>query len=624
MNKKIMTCVARALLLLTPSVSYGAHYHPPHTDGVETYYHPKDLERYLADLTPEEQGPLFAKEGAIDWWTDARFGIFVHWGPSSMLECSMSWGRQGPRPQHPTDGKVTKGISQDVYDNQYKKLVAADFNADEWIKLVKDSGAKYFLFTTKHHDGFSTFDTAVSDYDIMNTPFGRDITKEIVDACRKYDIKIGFYYSQPDWNHPLYVAGENEKYCEEFLFPQIRELMTNYGKIDVMWFDGLGRHPDTWDSPRLLKMIRTLQPDIITNHRFGHPPWHMGDFDGPERSIGRFQTNRPWETCTVIGGGWAWMGDAPAMPLPQAISLLVRCAGGGGNLALGVGPTGDGVFLPDHAKRLREMGDWLGHYGESIYGTQGGPYIPGIWGASTSKDNTVYLHVLASWNGVLELPSLPAKIKSLEVLTGGNAEFIQTSEKLTIKMDPANINPVNTLIKLTLDRPASEIAAIQTLNTPVSIGAEATASSERSPNKSAQNVVAADATEFSEGIFVKNTWGPASKDAQPWLQLKLTASKSVSQLKLMEGKFGSGSRVQSYEIQAKVSTRDEVERGWRAEGVTAVTEGSGNEWKTIHAGQSIGGDCNILLAAPVTSDTFRLRILKWDGHMDLNSLELYE
>jgi len=588
--------------LLVATVSFGAHSHPLHTDGIESYYPPKELAQWI-ETVPEDLRPyLFASEAEMEWWTDARFGIFVHWGPSSMLECSMSWGRHGPRPQHSTDGKVTKGIPQEVYDNQYKLLEAADFNADEWIKLVKDSGAKYFLFTTKHHDGFSTFDTAVSDYDIMNTPFGRDITRELVDACHKQGIKIGFYYSQPDWNHPLYAAGENEKYCKEFLFPQIRELMTNYGKIDIMWFDGLGRNADTWNSGELLKMIRTLQPDIITNHRFHHPPYHAGDFDGPERSIGRFQTNRPWETCTVIGGGWAWMGDAPAMPLPQAISLLVRCAGGDGNLALGVGPTGDGAFLPDHKKRLLEMGDWLGKQGESIYGTHGGPYIPGIWGASTHKDKVVYLHVLASWNGVLTLPALPAKIQSLDVLSGGTAEFVQTAESLVIKMDPAQMDSVDTLIKLTLDRSASDIAPIKTVGEPVSIGATATASSERNPSKSAQNVVAANATEFSEGIFVKNTWGPDSKDAQPWLELKLAKPATVSQIKLMEGKFGSGSRVQEYVVEAKVS----------------------GDWKIIHSGQSIGGDCNILLKEPETSDTFRLHVLKWDGYMDLNSVELYE
>jgi len=593
------------ILYLCFLCSFVAHVqasHPVHTDGVEPYYPPRDLEQYLSQVDRADRETLFASEGAMDWWTDARFGLFYCWGPASMLECSLGWGRMGARPQHSTDGTVIKGIPEEIYNNQYKLLEAPNFNADELVRAVRDSGAKYLIWLTKHHDGFCVFDTKLTDYNVMNTPFGRDATKEIIDACHKYGIKIALYYSQPDWYNPIYASGDNNKYCDEFLFPQIRELLTNYGQIDVMWFDGLGRHPDTWKAPKLLKMIRELQPNIIVNHRFGHPPWHMGDFDGPERSIGRFQTNRPWETCTVIGGGWAWMGDAPAMPLPQAISLLVRCAGGGGNLALGVGPRGTGEFVPDHKKRLLEMGDWLKQYGETIYGTQGGPYIPGIWGASTHKDNVVYLHVLASWNGVLELPALSAKIQSADVLSGGTAEVEQTAENLTIKMNPAQIDPVNTVIKLTLDRSASEITPIKTLADPVSIGATATASSERNPKKGAQNVIAATATEFSEGIFVKSSWVPDSKDAQPWLELKLTAPKTVSQIKLMEGKFGSGSRVQEYVLEAKVS----------------------NAWKIIHSGGAIGGDRNILLAEPVTSDTFRLHVLKWDGYMDLNSFELYE
>jgi alpha-L-fucosidase len=248
------------------------------------------------------------------------------------------------------------------------------------------------------------------------------------------------------------------------------------------------------------------------------------------------------------------------------------------------------------------MGTWLKQYGESIYGTHGGPYIPGIWGASTHRDNVVYLHVLASWNGVLELPALPVKIKSAEVLTGGSAKFFQTSKKLTIKMNPAQIDSVDTLIKLTLERTATEIKPIKTLGIPVSLGAVATASSSRNKKKLPQNVVAADAKEFSEGIFVKSSWGPEPKDPHPWIELKLASPQTVSQLKLMEGKFGSGSRVQKYIIEAKLS----------------------NGWKTIHQGTRIGGDCNILLAKPITSDVFRLKILAWDGYMDLNSFELYE
>ena len=587
--------------LLLVSTSLMARYHAPHTDGIEPYFQPEETVRYMSGLTEDERATLFAKEGAIDWWLDARFGIFVHWGPSSMLKCSMSWGRKGPRPQHPTDGTVKKGIPQEIYDNQYKLLEAAEFDADEWVKLVKDSGAKYFLFTTKHHDGFSTYDSAVSDYDIMNTPFGRDMTREIVEACNKYDIKIGFYYSQPDWNHPLYAAGKNEQYCEAFLFPQIRELLTNYGKIDIMWFDGLGRNPDTWQSPKLLQMIRELQPDIITNHRFAHPPAHMGDFDGPERSIGRFQTNRPWETCTVIGGGWAWMGDAPAMPLPQAISLLVRCAGGGGNLALGVGPNGDGVFLPDHKKRLLQMGDWLKQYGETIYGTQGGPYIAGPWGTTTYKDDTVYLHILANWSGKLTLPALPAKVLSATVLAGGTARVQQSDDALTIEMAPKDINPVNTVIALKLDQSAANITPIPTISLPLTIGATATASSEKSAKNTANSIVAGDLKEFSEGIMVKSSWSPDPKDKAPWIQVELTEPKSVSQIQIREGKFGAASRVKDFALEAKVD----------------------GTWQTIHTGKQIGGDFGLVLSEPVTSNAFRLRIIKWQGGLNINELELF-
>jgi len=589
-------------LVCLASGANAKHLNLPHTDGIEPYYNVADYQTYLDNLPPELRETMHASKADMEWWTEDRFGLFYCWGPSSMLKCSLGWGRMGPRPGHSSDGTVTRGIPQEIYDNQYKKLEAPNFDADELVRTVRDAGAKYLIWLTKHHDGFCVFNTKLTDYNIMNTPFGRDATKEIVDACHKYGTKVALYYSQPDWHNPIYASGDYARYCDEYLFPQIRELLTNYGKIDVMWFDGLGRSPDTWKAPELMKMVRTLQPGIIVNHRFGRPPWHMGDFDGPERSVGRFQINRPWETCTVIGGGWAWMGDAPAMPLNQAIALLVRCAGGGGNLALGVGPRGSGELVPDHKKRLLEMGGWLKQYGESIYGTHGGPSIPGIWGASTCKGNPIYLHVLASWHGTLVLPPLSAKIRSVDVLSGGDARFVQSPEKVVIQMDSAHIDPLDTLIKLTLDRAASEITPIKTLSVPVSLGATATASSERAPDKSAKNVVASDAKEFSEGIFVKSAWESDPKDRQPWIALKLVKPESVSQIKLMEGRFGSGGHVQEYILEAKVS----------------------KDWKTIHSGKSIGGDCNILLKEPVVSDTFRLGILERNGHVTLNSFELYE
>ena len=586
-------------LILAALPAFGG-YPKHHTDGIEPYTLVPQFKEYIDKLPPETRKAVFASEKDMQWWLDAKFGVFVHWGPSSMLKCSMSWGRKGPRPRHPSDGTVTKGIPQEIYDNQYKQLAVPNFDADEWIKMVRDSGAKYFIFTAKHHDGFCNWDTKLTDYNIMHTPFGRDILKELTDACHKYGIRVAIYYSQPDWNEPLYTK-DLERYRKEFLFPQIRELMTNYGKIDVMWFDGLGMHPDTWNAPELIKMIRKLQPGIIVNHRWAWPVWHAGDFDGPERSIGRFQTNRPWETCTVIGGGWAWSGDAPAMPLPQAIRLLVRCVGNGGNLALGAGPTGAGEFLPDHKKRFLEMGRWLKKYGESIYGTRAGPYVSGPWGASTFKDNTVYLHLLADWSGKISLPALPAEIVGARLLAGGTVKAVQRDGKLRIEMDPKDIHPLDTIIALELDRPAKGIKLIQTVGTPWTIGAKAAASSERSPEKGARCVIASDLKEFSEGIFVKNAWMPDGKDKTPWIALELEKPVPVSQIQIREGRFGQTGNVQSFVIEAR----------------------TGGDWKPVHSGTRIGGDFGLVLPEPVTSDAFRIRLIKWKGTPRINSFDVF-
>jgi len=595
-----MKSIAILVPLLLSALPVLGGYPKHHTDGVEPYTLVPQYKEYLEQLPPDARKALFASEKDMQWWLDAKFGVFVHWGPSSMLKCAMSWGRKGPRPRHPSDGKVTKGIPQEIYDNQYKKLAAAKFDADEWIKMVRDSGAKYFIFTAKHHDGFCNWDTKLTDYNIMHTPFGRDILKELTDACHKYGIRVALYYSQPDWNNPLY-AKDLERFRKEYLFPQIRELMTNYGKIDVMWFDGLGMHPDTWNAPELIKMIRKLQPGIIVNHRWAWPVWHVGDFDGPERHIGRFQINRPWETCTVIGGGWAWSGDAPAMPLPQVIRLLVRCVGNGGNLALGAGPNGDGEFLPDHKKRFLEMGQWLKKYGESIYATRAAPYIPGPWGVSTHKGRTVYLHLLGQFSGKLSLPALPAKITGARLLTGGKVKATQSGGRLRIEMSPDDIDPIDTIVAIDLDRPVSEIKPISTVGKPLTIGAKASASSERDPSHAAANVVSPDQKEFSEGIYLKSQWMPAGNDKEPWITLKLEKPAPVAQIAICEGRHGQASSIQSFVLEAKID----------------------GEWKPIYAGGAIGSDCGIVLANPVTSDSFRIRFLKWKGMPRINGFDLY-
>jgi len=222
------------------------------------------------DTVPEKYAPyIYAKPGDIQWFTDAKFGVFVHWGPYTLAKVPASWGRFGPRPG--AGKQATEGVPREEYDNLYKKFNPVDFDADKWIKMVKDAGAKYFIFTTKHHDGFCMFDAKNTDYKITNTPFGRDVAKEIADACHKYGIKLFWYYSQPDWHHPDCLTENNDRY-RKYMYQHLEQLFTDYGKIDGLFFDervaGPQREGDTspfksecgpvYQSERVIFFCRTV------------------------------------------------------------------------------------------------------------------------------------------------------------------------------------------------------------------------------------------------------------------------------------------------------------------------------------------------------------------------------
>jgi alpha-L-fucosidase len=256
------------------------------------------------------------------------------------------------------------------------------------------------------------------------------VCKELADACHKYGIKLFWYYSQPDWHNPDYRNKKKEQY-RRYVYEHLWKLLTDYGKIDGLWFDCLGSRWTDWNTPYMVKMIRLLQPGIIINQRWG---WGMpgvkyrGDFDTPEQKIGEFKIDRPWETCATMGAGWSWRGEQHSVKsLAECLHLLIHCAIGGGNLALDWGPRPDGTIWPPMKKNYLDMGGWLDLYGESIYATQGGPYKPAPWGGSTRKDNTIYLHVMCRFqDGVpaqINLPPLPDGLKILRcrALTGGQA-----------------------------------------------------------------------------------------------------------------------------------------------------------------------------------------------------------
>ena len=392
--------------------------------------------------TPQD-GLLQASPQDIEWFRDARFGLFIHWGPVSQKGTEISWSRLGAGIEPPRKRRV---IPWEEYDSLYKTFNPTQFDAKKWVRIAKSAGMKYLVFTTKHHDGFCMFDTKMTDYKITNSPFKRDIVAETAKACHAEGMKLGFYYSQPDWHHPDYMTENHARYLE-YMRAQLRELMTNYGKVDILWFDGLGGTAEKWDAENLFKMIRELQPGILINNRAGLP----ADFDTPEQKIGSFQADRPWESCITIGTQWAYKPNEVVKSTKTCIQTLVRCAGGDGNLLLNVGPSPKGEIEPVQVERLTEIGKWLKRYGKSIYGTRGGPFLPSDWGVSTQEGNTIYLHVLEWTSDTLKLPAIARKVVKCSALTGGKPEMIQSRDGIQVTIPKDNRDSTDTIIVLQLD-----------------------------------------------------------------------------------------------------------------------------------------------------------------------------
>ena len=403
----------------------------------------------MASGAAEDGKYLHASQKDMQWWRDAKFGLFICWGPVTLTGKEIGWSRAGER--RPNKGTGTTPVEE--YDNLYKRFNPTKFNAQEWMALAKAGGTKYIIFLTKHHDGFCLFDTKQTDYNIMNSPFKRDVTKEIADACHREKLKLGIYYSAPDWYDLDFYAKTHDKFMDRFR-GELRELCTNYGKVSILWFD-LGFN-DVYDSANTFKMLRQLQPGILINNRLVLP----GDFDTPEQTLGAFNNKRAWESCITMANQWTWKPNDPVKSTKQCIQTLVRCVIGDGNLALNISPMPDGSIEPLQAQRLKEMGAWLKKYGKSIYSTRGGPFVLGQTGGSCYKGKTIYLHIL-DWPGdTLKLPAIGPKIKSAKVLTGGKATWNQTAAGIEISVSKENRDEIDTVIALELDSNAAGIAPI--------------------------------------------------------------------------------------------------------------------------------------------------------------------
>lgn len=404
----------------------------------------------------------------IDAWRKARFGMFIHWGPVSLKGTEIGWSRGAQVPV-------------EEYDRLYRDFNPTQFDARAWTRLARDAGMNYLVLTSKHHDGFCLWSSDLTDYDMESTPFRRDIVRELAEACRRDRLTFALYHSICDWRHPEYPLGspggrttkpapDMNRYVA-YLHGQLDELLTRYGPLGILWFDGEWEAPWTESLGReLYDFVRVRQPGILINNRVAKGREDMagttaagafaGDYDTPEQRIGRFENRRPWESCITLCQQWAWKPDDPMKSLEECLRTLVTCVGGDGNLLLNVGPMPDGRIEPRQADRLREIGAWLRTHGKAIYDTRGGPFLPGNWGASTHRGRSVFLHLFSRSEPTLRFPALSAEVRSARLLSGPRLAWRQAPGGLEIDLPLDLGEPLVTTVELRLDRDAAGLAPV--------------------------------------------------------------------------------------------------------------------------------------------------------------------
>jgi alpha-L-fucosidase len=414
----------------------------------------------------------------MKWWTDARFGMFIHWGLYA-LPARHEWVKNYERMTNEQYQKYFESFNPDLY------------NPREWARMAKEAGMKYVVLTAKHHEGFCLFDSKYTDYKSTSTPFGKDIIKEYVEAFRAEGLKVGFYYSLIDWHHPDYTIdsrhpqrqdsdtayarlnkGKDMNRYREYIKNQVRELLTNYGEISIIWFDfsfpgknGKGRAD--WDSENLLKLARSLQPGIIVDDRLDLRDVEGGwDFTTPEQvKVAKWPEINgkkiPWETCQTFSGSWGYYRDEMSWKSPaQLLELLIESVSKGGNLLLNVGPTARGMFDFRAQERLKAMGEWMKYNDRSIYGCTEAP--AGFTAPSNSlltynpATRRLYVHLLAYPMGRLTLVNMADKVKYVQFLhdaseirysTGSNETKNDITLQLPVLKPPVEIPVLEVYLK---------------------------------------------------------------------------------------------------------------------------------------------------------------------------------
>lgn len=399
---------------------------------------------------------------AVSAFMDKRFGMFIHWGPVTLRGTEIGWSRG-------------EQVAEADYDSLYKEFNPVLFNADAWVKAAKDAGMKYLTITAKHHDGFCLWPTAYSNYNIMQSPFRRDIVGELQKACRRQGIAFCIYFTVLDWHdddYPIHRMGKNTvgnmPAFVQRMKNELKELITRY-RPEMLWFDGYWEEPWTAAYGReIYQFIKSVNANVIVNNRLGknysslHHAEAVGDFLTPEQEIGKLNMDEAWESCMTICKQWAWKPNDSMKSAKECIQTLVKSASGNGNLLFNVGPMLDGRIEARQVSRLKEMGAWLKKYGESIYSTKGGPFVPTENYGATCKGSKIYIHVFERKGGELILPELPnIKILKSHFLAGPAVEFSQSEKIITIQL-PAVLPDENcSVIVLELDKNAEAIAVIK-------------------------------------------------------------------------------------------------------------------------------------------------------------------
>jgi len=520
------------------------------------------------------------KDDKMAWWHEAEFGMFIHWGLYAIPGNSSEWHMRN----------LKKSIAE--YSKYAEQFNPTLFNADEWAEIARDAGMKYMVITTKHHDGFALFKSKASPYNMVDaTPFKRDIIKELAGACPKHDIRLGLYYSlMADWGHrgggigcppwdPAQI-GNIETYFNTVAYPQVKELLTNYGTVAELWFDTDGPEKPTPDQAARIDSLIKLQPLMIVNNRVVR-----GDFTNMERHIPAQAIKGTWEGCDlIIEGSWGYKHFKPTdvRSLSSLVRELIDVVSKGGNMLLNVGPKPDGTFPGETLDRLKGIGAWMKVNGEAIYGTTASPfdYLP--WGRCTRKGDNLYLHVF-NWpaDGKIRIP-MPNKVASAWLLSDKSKNRLKYK---TIKGE------------LTLNVPAvapDSIASVIVLQ----VNGEIQPTYSIALNKPTEASVSGELSKYTVDGYPSSGW-EITKAVPAWLTVDLQTPKTFNTVRI----------------------------GGRAKGAKfSVDRWKDGQWVPIFSDENMPDDIYVKKFDPVTAQRVRFNIREADPlqGIRINSFELFD